>query len=92
MSGTALKIRTHLEAQVARREVQELFPSGIGIHHAGMLRSDRNLMERAFASGLLKARLLMLAYPSWSPAPSRPHANVCCRRRCCAPPRRWPGA
>ncbi|KAK9846320.1 hypothetical protein WJX81_001437 [Elliptochloris bilobata] len=36
------------------KEVQELFPSGIGIHHAGMLRSDRNLMERAFASGLLK--------------------------------------
>jgi hypothetical protein len=38
------------------RELQELFPAGIGIHHAGMLRGDRNLMERAFAAGLLKAR------------------------------------
>ena len=36
------------------REVQDLFPLGIGIHHAGMLRADRNLMERAFAQGLLK--------------------------------------
>ena len=36
------------------REVQELFESGIGIHHAGMLRSDRNLVERLFGEGLLK--------------------------------------
>jgi hypothetical protein len=28
--------------------------AGVGIHHAGMLRSDRNLMERAFGQGLLK--------------------------------------
>jgi hypothetical protein len=28
--------------------------AGIGIHHAGMLRSDRNLMERLFASGMLR--------------------------------------
>lgn len=31
-----------------------MFASGIGIHHAGMLRSDRTLMERLFAQGLLK--------------------------------------
>lgn len=43
-----------LTRAVGCREVQELFPEGIGIHHAGMLRSDRNLMERAFASGLIK--------------------------------------
>lgn len=36
------------------RELQELFAYGIGMHHAGMLRSDRNLMERLFAQGLLK--------------------------------------
>lgn len=36
------------------RELQELFPYGIGMHHAGMLRSDRNLMERLFSQGLLK--------------------------------------
>lgn len=38
------------------REIQELFPGGVGIHHAGMLRSDRNLMEKAFADGMLKVR------------------------------------
>ena len=31
-----------------------MFDSGIGIHHAGMLRSDRNLVERLFGEGLLK--------------------------------------
>ncbi|GAB4820015.1 hypothetical protein N2152v2_007061 [Parachlorella kessleri] len=36
------------------RELAELFDSGVGIHHAGMLRSDRNLVERLFADGLLK--------------------------------------
>ena len=41
---------------VSYRELQELFPLGIGMHHAGMLRSDRSLMERLFAQGLLKVR------------------------------------
>lgn len=36
------------------REMRELFVKGFGIHHAGMLRSDRNLMEKYFGSGLLK--------------------------------------
>ncbi|KAL4525728.1 hypothetical protein Ndes2526B_g09336 [Nannochloris sp. 'desiccata'] len=36
------------------KEVQEVFENGIGLHHAGMLRSDRNLMERLFGSGCLK--------------------------------------
>ncbi|GMH32834.1 hypothetical protein BSKO_00668 [Bryopsis sp. KO-2023] len=36
------------------REMSELFSSGLGIHHAGMLRSDRNLMERNFSSGMIK--------------------------------------
>ena len=36
------------------RELQELFAYGIGMHHAGMLRSDRNLVERLFSQGLLK--------------------------------------
>ena len=34
--------------------MQEVFPGGIGIHHAGMLRGDRNIMERAFGGGHLK--------------------------------------
>ena len=36
------------------RELRELVPKGIGIHHAGMARSDRNLMERLFKDGILK--------------------------------------
>ena len=39
------------------KEMKELFMYGIGIHHAGMLRSDRNLMERAFESNCLKVNL-----------------------------------
>ncbi|GBG24263.1 Activating signal cointegrator 1 complex subunit 3 [Hondaea fermentalgiana] len=30
-------------------EVRELFQSGIGVHHAGMLRADRSLTEKMFA-------------------------------------------
>ena len=33
------------------RELRELYEHGIGIHHAGMLRSDRDLSERMFESG-----------------------------------------
>jgi replicative superfamily II helicase len=35
-------------------QLKGLFESGFGIHHAGMLRSDRNLVERLFAEGHLK--------------------------------------
>ncbi|EHK97427.1 putative helicase mug81 [Glarea lozoyensis 74030] len=36
------------------KELRELLPKGIGIHHAGMARSDRNLMEKLFGNGVLK--------------------------------------
>ena len=36
------------------RELKEFFSSGIGFHHAGMLRSDRNLVEKYFAQGYLR--------------------------------------
>ncbi|PWN91585.1 Sec63-domain-containing protein, partial [Acaromyces ingoldii] len=36
------------------REVKELFETGFGIHHAGMLRSDRNLSERMFEAGITR--------------------------------------
>ena len=52
---------THLLVQC--REIQDLFPGGVGTHHAGMLRSDRNLMEKAFADGMLKVRAIK---PDWS--------------------------
>ena len=38
-------------------EMKELFLSGLGTHHAGMLRSDRLLMERNFEKGLIKVFL-----------------------------------
>lgn len=36
------------------KDSRELFQNGFGIHHAGMLRSDRNLTEKMFASGAIK--------------------------------------
>ncbi|KAL7747290.1 putative steryl acetyl hydrolase mug81 [Sorochytrium milnesiophthora] len=36
------------------RELKDLFQKGFGIHHAGMLRADRNLVERMFESGFIK--------------------------------------
>ncbi|PWW75443.1 Sec63-domain-containing protein [Tuber magnatum] len=36
------------------KELRELFKKGFGIHHAGMPRSDRNLMEKMFGEGLIK--------------------------------------
>ncbi|KAI7865814.1 Sec63 Brl domain-containing protein [Spinellus fusiger] len=36
------------------KEMKELFSYGIGIHHAGMLRSDRSMTEKMFADGCLK--------------------------------------
>lgn len=38
------------------RELGELFESGFGIHHAGMLRSDRSLTEKMFSEGVIKVR------------------------------------
>ncbi|KAH9813422.1 Sec63 Brl domain-containing protein [Melampsora americana] len=36
------------------KEMKELIKDGLGIHHAGMLRSDRTLSERLFESGITK--------------------------------------
>ncbi|TQN73136.1 putative helicase mug81, partial [Colletotrichum shisoi] len=40
--------------QSRARDLRELIPKGLGIHHAGMARSDRNLMERLFGEGVIK--------------------------------------
>jgi antiviral helicase SLH1 len=40
------------------KEMKQLFDAGIGIHHAGMLRSDRNMMERMFEANCLKVSRL----------------------------------
>lgn len=36
------------------KELRDLFQKGMGTHHAGMARSDRNLIERLFADGVLQ--------------------------------------
>jgi antiviral helicase SLH1 len=36
------------------RELKELYDTGFGIHHAGMLRKDRNLSERLFEAGVTR--------------------------------------
>lgn len=40
--------------QSKNREMKQLFDSGFGIHHAGMLRSDRSMMERMFDARAIK--------------------------------------
>ncbi|CAJ1061882.1 activating signal cointegrator 1 complex subunit 3 [Xyrichtys novacula] len=55
------------EKQIQRsrnKQMKEMFPEGFGIHHAGMLRSDRSLMESLFSKGLLKV-LVCTATLAW---------------------------
>ncbi|KAI0775993.1 Sec63-domain-containing protein [Trametes elegans] len=40
--------------QSRNKEMRQLFDAGFGIHHAGMLRSDRNMMERMFEARAIK--------------------------------------
>lgn len=50
-------------------EMRQLFDFGFGIHHAGMLRSDRNMMERMFDARAIKVFLrplfLRLTHKHW---------------------------
>ncbi|PCH41279.1 Sec63-domain-containing protein [Wolfiporia cocos MD-104 SS10] len=41
-------------SQSRNKEMRQLFDNGFGIHHAGMLRSDRNMMERMFEARAIK--------------------------------------
>jgi len=56
-------------AESRNQEMRQLFDFGFGIHHAGMLRSDRNMMERMFG-----ARAIKVFHPL--PLPYRPHRVV----------------
>ncbi|KAM1340459.1 hypothetical protein ACFX2H_038850 [Malus domestica] len=46
------------------KDLVALFEFGVGVHHAGMLRSDRGLTERLFSDGLLKV-LVCTATLAW---------------------------
>lgn len=51
-------------AKSPNKSLGELFNSGLSIHHAGLLRSDRNLVEKYFADGLIKV-LVCTATLAW---------------------------
>ena len=46
------------------RDTEELAPFGIGIHHAGLTKEERNLVEDLFAQGHLKV-LVSTATLAW---------------------------
>ncbi|ELT88015.1 hypothetical protein CAPTEDRAFT_159536 [Capitella teleta] len=46
------------------KPLRELFPDGFACHHAGMLRQDRNLVERFFSEGHIKC-LVCTATLAW---------------------------
>lgn len=45
-------------------QLRDLFPHGIAMHHAGMLRQDRNLVEKYFYKGFIKV-LVCTATLAW---------------------------
>ena len=36
------------------KQLREIFEDGFGCHHAGMLRSDRHMVERFFVDGHIR--------------------------------------
>ena len=46
------------------KQLRDLFGDGFSIHHAGMLRQDRSLVERLFTEGLIKV-LVCTATLAW---------------------------
>ncbi|CAG4955228.1 unnamed protein product [Parnassius apollo] len=52
-SGGFLKAKKSISSS-PNKQLAELFASGFACHHAGMLRSDRNMVEKYFAEGYIK--------------------------------------
>ncbi|CAH2054677.1 unnamed protein product, partial [Iphiclides podalirius] len=52
-SGGFLKAKKSISTS-PNKQLAELFASGFACHHAGMLRSDRNMVEKYFAEGYIK--------------------------------------
>lgn len=53
-SASSEILQTEVETNVQGDDLKEVLPYGIGIHHAGMKRSDRTLVENLFADGHLQ--------------------------------------
>ena len=54
---------TEAEASVKDEALKELLPYGFAIHHAGMARSDRSLVEELFADGHIQVSVVC----NWAP-------------------------
>ena len=52
-------------ARSRNKEMKELFEYGFGIHHAGMLRSDRNMMERMFEAKAIKVSQICVPFKTF---------------------------
>lgn len=52
-TGAFLKAKKSISSS-PNKQLGELFASGFACHHAGMLRSDRNMVEKYFAEGFIK--------------------------------------
>lgn len=50
------------------KEMRQLFDDGFGIHHAGMLRTDRNMMERMFEARAIKVSVTHCTLHSSQPS------------------------
>ena len=48
------RLRSKDVSKSKNADVRELYSVGMGVHHAGMLRSDRNLNESLFRQGLIR--------------------------------------
>lgn len=48
------RFKREMGAKNRNKYMRELFPYGFGVHHAGLLRSDRNITEKMFLSGAIK--------------------------------------
>jgi activating signal cointegrator complex subunit 3 len=46
------------------KQLREIFDEGLAVHHAGLLRSDRNLVERLFLEGHIRV-LVCTATLAW---------------------------
>ena len=46
------------------KPLKDLFSHGFGVHHAGMIRHDRNIVEKLFSDGLIKV-LVCTATLAW---------------------------
>ncbi|XP_058808781.1 activating signal cointegrator 1 complex subunit 3 [Phymastichus coffea] len=54
LSDESIKLAQRAFSRSPNKYLPELFQHGLSVHHAGMLRTDRNLVEKYFGEGLIK--------------------------------------